>query len=77
MLQWPIIYTSNVARIIILLIKTTAARNGVALSYRKVRELYFLAAVFVRRIHEGIQIYDFYNADGELHIMTFDSWISE
>ena len=28
--------------------KTTAARNGVALSYRSVRGLYFLAVVFVR-----------------------------
>ena len=34
----------------ILLTKTTAARNGVALSYRSVRGLYFLAVVFVRRI---------------------------
>ena len=30
--------------------KTTAAQNGVALSYRKVRGLYFLAVVFVRHI---------------------------
>ena len=36
--------------IIILLTKTTAAQNGVALSYRKLRRLYFLAVVFVRRI---------------------------
>ena len=35
---------------IILLIKITAAQNGVALIYRKVRGLYFLAVVFVRRI---------------------------
>ena len=34
----------------ILLTKTTAARNGVALSYRSVRGLYFLAVVFVRSI---------------------------
>ena len=34
----------------ILLTKTTAAQNGVALSYRKVCGLYFLAVVFVRRI---------------------------
>ena len=34
----------------ILLTKTTAAQNGVALSYRKVRGLYFLAVVFVRHI---------------------------
>ena len=33
-----------------LLAKTTAARNGVALSYRSVRGLYFLAVVFVRTI---------------------------
>ena len=31
-----------------LLTKTTAARNGVALSYHSVRGLYFLAVVFVR-----------------------------
>ena len=30
----------------ILLTKTTAARNGVALSYHRVRGLYFLAVVF-------------------------------
>ena len=30
--------------------KTTAARNEVALSYHKVRGLYFLAVVFVRNI---------------------------
>ena len=34
----------------ILLTKTTAARNGVALSYRSVRGLYFLAVVFVTTI---------------------------
>ena len=34
----------------ILLTKTTAAQNGVALSCHKVRGLYFLAAVFVRSI---------------------------
>ena len=34
----------------ILLTKTTAAQNGVALSYHKVRGLYFLAVVFVRSI---------------------------
>ena len=32
------------------LTKTTAPQNGVALSYRKVRGLYFLAVVFVSRI---------------------------
>ena len=32
---------------IILLIKTTAAQNEVALSYHRVRGLYFLAVVFV------------------------------
>ena len=35
---------------IILLTKTTAARNRVALSYRSVRGLYFLAVVFVTTI---------------------------
>ena len=34
----------------VLLTKTTAARNGVALSYHRVRGLYFLAVVFVRSI---------------------------
>ena len=34
----------------ILLTKTTAARNGVALCYRNVRGLYFLAVVFVTNI---------------------------
>ena len=33
-----------------LLTITTATQNGDALSYRKVRGLYFLAVVFVRRI---------------------------
>ena len=37
------VYTST-----ILLTKTTAAQNEVALSYHKVRGLYFLAAVFMR-----------------------------
>ena len=36
--------------IFILLTKTTAARNGVALSYHRVRGLCFLAGVFVRSI---------------------------
>ena len=35
---------------IIHLAKTTAAQNEVALSYRSVRGLYFLAVVFVRSI---------------------------
>ena len=43
-----LIYYYN--RTCILLTKTTAAQNGVALSYRKVRRLYFLAVVFVRLI---------------------------
>ena len=34
--------------IYILLTKTTAAQNEDALSYHKVRELYFLAVVFVK-----------------------------
>ena len=34
----------------ILLTKTTAAQNGVALSYLRVRGLYFLAVVFVAAI---------------------------
>ena len=33
------------------LTETTAAQNEVALSYRSVRGLYFLAAVFVRSFH--------------------------
>ena len=36
----------------ILLTKTTAAQNEVALSYHKVRGVYFLAVVFVRTICE-------------------------
>ena len=36
---------------IIHLTKTTAAQNEVALSYRSVRELYFLAVVFVSTIY--------------------------
>ena len=36
--------------VIILLTKTTAAQNGVALSYHKVRGLYFLAVFFLRSI---------------------------
>ena len=37
----------------ILLTKTTAEQNEVALSYHKVRGLYFLAIVFVRSIYEA------------------------
>ena len=40
----------------ILLTKTTAAQNEVALSYHKVRGLYFLAVVFVRSIYEVINM---------------------
>ena len=40
--------TGNILHI--LLTKTTAAQNGVVRSYHKVRGLYFLAVVFVRRI---------------------------
>ena len=36
----------------ILLTKTIAAQNKVALSYHKVRGLYLLAVVFVRSIYE-------------------------
>ena len=36
--------------ITILLTKTTAARNGVALSYHSVRGLYFLAVVFAATV---------------------------
>ena len=36
----------------ILLTKTTATQNEVALSYHKVRGLYFLAVVSVRSIYE-------------------------
>ena len=35
----------------IVLTKTTAAQNEVALSYRRVRGLYFLAVVFMRSIN--------------------------
>ena len=50
MLWLPKISGSNKTYIVILLTKTTAAQNGVALSYRKVRGLYFLAFVFVTSI---------------------------
>ena len=40
----------NGTTLYILLTKTTAAQNGVALIYRKMRGLYFLAVVFMRRI---------------------------
>ena len=40
----------NVREVNILLTKTTAARNGVAFSYRSVRGLYFLVVVFVATI---------------------------
>ena len=41
----------------ILLTKTTAAQNGVALSYHKVRGLYFMAVVFVRSIVKESMIF--------------------
>ena len=41
----------------ILLTKTTAARNGVALSYHRLRGLYFLAVVFVRSIDHLVYNY--------------------
>ena len=37
----------------ILLTKTTAAQNEVALSYHRVRGLYFLAVIFVATIYTG------------------------
>ena len=37
----------------IILTKTTAAQNDVALSYRRVRGLYFLAVVFAATIFEN------------------------
>ena len=40
----------------ILLIKTTAAQNEVALSYYRVRGLYFLAVVFVTTIVTLIEV---------------------
>ena len=40
----------------ILLTKTTAARKGVALSYRSVHGLYFLAVVFATTIYIYIYI---------------------
>ena len=45
----------------ILLSKTTAARNGVALSYHSVRGLYFMAVVFAATIYNqntGIRLLD-------------------
>ena len=54
MLQWLIIFTSSNneidTEIFILLTKTTAARNGVALSYHGMLGLYFLAVVFASTI---------------------------
>ena len=46
----PCIVLESVLIVSILLAKTTAAQNDVALSYHKVRGLYFLAVVFVRSI---------------------------
>ena len=43
-------YTSHKSIVNILLTKTTAAQNEVALSYHSVRGLYFLAVVFVATI---------------------------
>ena len=40
---------------IIHLTKTTAAQNEVALSYRSMRGLYFLAVVFVRSIDKAVK----------------------
>ena len=51
-------YTST-----ILLTKTTGARNGVALSYYKVRGLYFLAVVFVANIFSSKGELYWYNTD--------------
>ena len=57
----------------ILLTKTTAAQNGVALSYRKLRRLYFLVVV-VRRIGltQGMKPYCRHNS-GMINIVTFRS----
>ena len=37
--------------------KTTAVENGIALSYHKVRELYFLAVVFVTIIYTHVLLF--------------------
>ena len=44
-------HVQNTVNQTILLTKTTAARNGAALSYPRVRGLYFLAVVFVAAIY--------------------------
>ena len=49
----------NITVEIILLTKTTAAQKEVALSYRRVRGLYFLAVVFVGSIFHVVQIHVF------------------
>ena len=46
----PIFLNSTIYALLLYLTKTTAAQNGVALSYHKVRGLYFQAVVFVRSI---------------------------
>ena len=48
----------------ILLKKRTAAQNEVALSYHKVRGLYFLAVVFVRSIVELLFMLQMTNISG-------------
>ena len=45
---------SNETKITILLTKTTAPKNEVALSYHSVRGLYFLAVVFATTIYHCV-----------------------
>ena len=54
MLQWSIFYNSTIVKEIILLTKTTAAQNEVALNYHKVRGLYIQAVVFAATIDTNV-----------------------
>ena len=67
LLDWPIIFTlyidnntlqvlSKAFRTYILITKTTAAQNEVALSYHKLRGLYFLAIIFAATIIRTLEI---------------------
>ena len=51
--------------------KTAAAQNGVALRYRSVRGLYFLAVVFVRSIQIQLLIRNIYIINFDSRLWTF------
>ena len=55
------LYSENMFKgIIILLIKSTAAKNEVALSHHRVNRLFFLAVIFVRGIIGKMQFVSFF-----------------